>query len=72
MATIVKTTKYYCSNDCRQEGCPMHTATLEFQSCSNAYTFDNGKGDVYYFEEGELQALIYLLKSLDRADAVEI
>ena len=72
MATIERTKQYHCYNDCRAEGCPKHTAKLEFQSSSNAYTYDNGKGDIYFFEEGELQAFIDLLKDLDRADAVKI
>jgi|LSQX01.3.fsa_nt_gb hypothetical protein len=72
MATITREKQYHCFNDCRQEGCPTHKAVLTFQSTSNAYTFDNGKGDVRYFEEGELQTFIDLLKDLDRADAVDI
>lgn len=74
MATAILTKKYRCFDDCRPEGCPHHEATLEFQSVSNAYKFDNGKGDTYYFEEGELEAMIELLRQLNvrRADSVRI
>jgi len=72
MATVTRTKKYHCYNDCKQEGCPEHEAKLDFQSTSNFYTFDNGNGEVRHFEEGELQVFIDLLKSLGRADAVDI
>jgi hypothetical protein len=52
-------------------GCPSHKATLEFQSCSNAYHFNiNGKD--LYFEQGALQALIDLIKALNRCDTVKL
>ena len=71
MANCVQEIKYHCLNDCVASGCPSHNGRLEFQSTSNAYHFImNGKE--YYFEEGELQAMIDLLKSLDRADAVKL
>lgn len=72
MATITHTLSYRCSNDCKMEGCPSHEAKLIYQSCSDAYTFENGKGETKYFERGELEALIILLKGLDRADAIDV
>ncbi len=64
MATVVLKKEYRCFDDCKQEGCPSHTAVLEFQTASNMYTFDNGKGDVLCFEQGEIQILVDLLKEL--------
>lgn len=72
MATITHTKKYRCSEDCTQNGCPTHKAELIYQSTSDAYTFKNGKGETKKFERGELEVLIVLLKSLDRADAIQI
>jgi len=72
MATIVSKLEYKCSDDCLQKGCPSHNATLTYQSCSDAYTFDNGKGDIKEFERGELEAFIQLIKGLDRADSIKL
>ena len=72
MATITHTKKYRCSDDCLQSGCPTHEAKLIYQSASDTYTFENGKGETKYFERGELEAFIELLKGLDRADAVQV
>jgi hypothetical protein len=72
MATVIRTKKYRCSDDCLQSGCPTHEAKLIYQSVSDAYTFENGKGETKYFERGELEAFIELLKRLDRADAVQV
>ena len=77
MSTSILTKKYNCSDDCKYGGCPSHEATLEYQSTSDAYKFDNGKGyedSVKYFERGELDSLIYLLKELTefREDSVRI
>lgn len=72
MATIEREKKYECFNDCKMSGCPSHNAKLTFQTTTNYYTFDNGRGTIRYFEEGELQTFIDLLKDLDRADAVDI
>jgi len=72
MATVILKEKYRCFDDCRQEGCQEHEATLQFQTVSNAYTFENGKGKKYYFEQGELETLVSLLKQLSerRCDSV--
>lgn len=49
-------------------GCPGHKGVLEYQSTADAYRFDmNGRG--MSFERGELDAMLTLLRSLDRADA---
>ena len=71
MANCKRELTYHCYNDCIESGCPGHKATLEFQSCSNAYHFNiNGK-DIY-FEQGSLQALIDLIKALNRYDTVKL
>ena len=62
---------YRCNNDCRIAGCPSHKGILEFQSCSNAYHF-NMNGRDLFFEEGELQAMIDLIRSLNRVDCVKL
>ncbi|WP_313114956.1 hypothetical protein [Stenotrophomonas indicatrix] len=51
--------------------CPGHTGILFYQSTSDAYSFSlNGR--ILHFERGELQALLDLLRSLDRIDAVQV
>jgi hypothetical protein len=72
MATVILKEKYRCSDDCVQSGCPEHEMILSFQTVSNSYKVENGKGDTYYFEDGELSTLINLLKQLSerRVDAV--
>ena len=74
MATVRLNKKYRCSDDCRREGCPEHEAELKYQTVSDAYYFDNGKGQEYYFERGELETMIELLKQLAerRADSVRV
>jgi len=74
MATVKLEEKYSCYDDCCVEGCPKHNATLEFQTVSNAYKFDNGKGTTHYFEQSELGVMIKLLKKLDvrRFDSIRI
>ncbi|MFZ2523632.1 MAG: hypothetical protein WAW92_04575 [Minisyncoccia bacterium] len=52
-------------------GCPNHTATLKYQSVSDHYQF-NIDGREIGFERGSLQALIDLVKSIDRADCIQI
>lgn len=64
--SIVKLTKeYYCSEDCRIEGCPKHTATLTWDTCSDWYSWDNGNGREIGFDRNELDTLIELLKEID-------
>ena len=72
MGTVILKEKYRCFDDCRQKGCPGHEATLQFQTVSNTYTFENGKGEKYSFEQGELETLVSLLKQLSecRYDSV--
>jgi hypothetical protein len=74
MAKSILTKRYTCSDDCLQSGCPSHIAILEYQSTSDSYKFDNGKGTITYFERGELDAFISLLKELSefRVDSVRI
>lgn len=74
MANVILKEKYRCYDDCKMSGCPDHEATLEFQTVSAAYSFDNGRGDKYSFEPGELEAMIKLLKKLSerRADSLSI
>jgi len=64
MATIKIQKKFSCYEECDRTGCPSHTAELTFQSSSNYYSFDNGKGKIVQFEQGELQALTDLLFEL--------
>ncbi len=71
MSNCVREIKYRCFNDCKGWGCPSHDGKLQFQSTSNAYHFTMD-GKEYYFDEAELQAMIDLLKSLGRTDAVKL
>lgn len=71
MATIERRIKYRCSDDCAQGGCPWHEGRLIYQSTSDAYQFDMN-GRTLYFERGELDAMIELLRSLGRVDAVQV
>jgi hypothetical protein len=72
MATILRLEKYRCSDDCIQSGCPTHQAKLIYQSTTDYYEFDNGKGEIKYFERGELEVFIRLLKSINRVDCIQI
>ncbi len=74
MATVILKEKYKCSDDCVQSGCPEHEMVLGFQTVSNYYKVENGKGDTYYFQDSELRTLINLLKQLSerRIDAVRV
>ena len=71
MANCKREIKYWCIDDCKMDGCPSHKGVLEFQSTSNYYSF-NMNGKEYNFEEGELQAIIDLIKSLNRVDCVKL
>lgn len=71
MANIFLEGSYRCSDDCRQSGCPGHTATLKYQSCADAYTF-NLNGKEMFFERGELEAMVSLLRDLNRSDSVKV
>lgn len=48
-----------------------HEGRLIYQSTSDAYQFDMN-GRTLYFERGELDAMIELLRSLGRVDAVQV
>ena len=71
MATIQRTIKYRCSDDCVMSGCPGHEGELLYQSTSDAYTF-NMNGRELSFERGELDAMLDLLRSLNRHDSVQV
>jgi len=52
-------------------GCPGHLGILSYQSTSDAYGFSlNGR--ILHLERGEMQAVVDLLRSLDRIDAVQV
>jgi hypothetical protein len=56
--------KYRCLNDCLPQGCPEHVACLEFQSTSDALSFDDGKGFKIEMQPPELEAFLHMLKDL--------
>lgn len=68
MATIQRAITYRCSNDCQMSGCPKHHGELLYQSTSDAYIFCMN-GREFSLERGELEAMLDLLKSLDRIDS---
>lgn len=71
----LKTTRIYrCDNDCERAGCPGHIATLEFNSIANIYRFDNGQGEVMWFDLELAKAMIDMFKeySNTRADTVKV
>lgn len=74
MATVVLKNVYRCFDDCKQEGCPTHESTLEFNTVTNSYKFMNGVGTTYHFEQGELESFVKLLKELHevRFDSLSI
>lgn len=59
--------KYTCWNDCRMSGCPGHTATLEYQSVSDAIHFNDGKGQELYGQTPEFGALVAMLYRLSHS-----
>lgn len=72
MSTGELSIEYRCSNDCRMEGCPGHTATLTYQSTSDAYMLDIN-GQELALEPGGMKALLQLVTDLSeyRVDAVQ-
>ncbi len=74
MSTHTLRKSYRCSDDCLQSGCPTHIAKLTYQSTSDTYTFDDGKGHIHHFERGALEAFILLMKDLneDRWDSYQV
>ena len=71
MANCERELIYHCNDDCNQGGCKGHIASLMFQSCSDWYSFDIG-GKQIAFSSDELQALVDLIKSLNRCDTVKL
>lgn len=71
MANITREIKYRCFDDCEMSGCPGHLGILMFQSTSNAYSFSMN-GEIMHFEQGQLQAMVDLIRALDRVDAVKL
>lgn len=71
MATCIRKLQYRCSNDCQMSGCPSHEGVLEYNSVSDTYHFTLNRREIF-FERGEMQTVIDLLKSLGRADSVQI
>lgn len=74
MAKVTLYKEYHCSDDCSQSSCPGHKAKLAYNSVSNLYEFDNGKGNQHFFEDSELDTFIQLLKglSLKREDSLKV
>lgn len=70
MVTITRETSYRCSDDCVVSGCPGHVGTIEYQSTSDAYKFVMN-GRELHFERGELEAMLSLLRALNRVDSVQ-
>lgn len=70
MALVERELMYRCSDDCLPSGCPGHRGRLLYQSVSDAYEFDMG-GRRIPFERGELDAVIELLRSLNRIDSAQ-
>jgi hypothetical protein len=56
--------KYRCWNDCIMQGCPGHKATIDYQSVSNAISFNDGKGQELSIQTPELEAFISMINEL--------
>jgi hypothetical protein len=68
MGTLTHKIPYKCYNDCVQYGCPGHEAIVTYQSTSDAYPFDDGRGlphSISYFDPKTLQIFIDALKIMD-------
>lgn len=64
MGVTKLTRTYHCWNDCQMGGCPGHTATLEYQSSSDALTFSDGKNGNIHMQTPELEAFLSMLVDL--------
>ena len=64
MSTINYEMKYSCDNDCKQSGCPEHTAKLSFQTTANVISFDDGDGTNHHFDLSKLTTLLKLLNQM--------
>lgn len=70
MASIEREVTYYCDG-CEWMDCKGHVARLQYQSVSDAYTF-HMEGKVLEFSRGRMQAIVDLLRALDRVDSVQV
>ena len=64
MSVARQSCRYRCLDDCEPAGCPGHEATLELQSVSDSYRFDDGKGSVMFMHEPEIKAFLSMLRAL--------
>ncbi len=71
MATLEVETTYRCLDDCAPQGCPKHKASLTYQSVSDSYNFTLGCKTIE-LSRGEIDAVMALLRMLDRVDAVQV
>jgi len=58
---------YRCWDDCRPQGCPGHTAILQYQSVSNSLHFSDGKGNGMYMQTPELKAFLTMIRTLSKS-----
>lgn len=74
MAHLKIEREYRCDNDCKMEGCPGHTASLEFISSANIYIFNDGQGRQISFDISLASAMIDMFRhySETRKDTVQI
>lgn len=70
MASIEREVTYYCDG-CEWMDCKGHVARLQYQSVSGAYTF-HMEGKVLQFTQARMQAIVDLLRSLNRVDSVQV
>jgi hypothetical protein len=61
---------YRCWNDCDPRGCPGHTAALTYQSVSEAFRFDDGKGRTLEGQTPEFACLVSMLREMRPAEIV--
>lgn len=64
MSTSKLERQYHCWNDCLMGGCPGHTATLSYQSTSDAFHYNDGKGQDFHGQTPEYGALLSMLFEL--------
>ncbi len=82
MAKCIRKITYRCIDDCIHEGCPTHIAKLIYHSVVDMYCFKfeekpltkNKNKELVFdkelcFQHGEMQAIIHLLKELDRPES---
>lgn len=74
MAQLIEKREYRCDEDCERNGCPGHTAILEFYSVCNIYIFDDGQGNKILLDLALARAMIDMLKhySNTRQDTVKL